>query len=425
MKYDLTDLSPVRKRLSFEIAADEVERETEAVLQGYRRKAKIKGFRPGKAPAAMVRSHFGKEVKEEVRDRLLSSSFAEAAREKGLRPLGEPALEELVFEEGRPMSFNTVFEVLPELELKDYREVDVTRPSPKVTDDEVQAALEEIRRSRVQLVGEEGRKAIKGDVVYVDVEGTPVDGETITRERMPIEVGAEANLDAFNEHLLGVGAGTELEFPVDYPEDYGAKEMAGKRVDYKMTVHEVKQPILPDLDDEFAKDVGEFEDLAALELKIKTDLEARKKHESEMAARQAVMAKVLLANPVVLPEVLVEQEIRRRLEDFVRKLMMQGIDPEKQEINWEELRKQQEEPARKSVHARLVLDAVAEAEKIEVDAEAIEARLRQDAERIGESFEKLSARLKKHEGEEALTTQLVREKALDYLTSVANIHYAG
>jgi trigger factor len=262
-------------------------------------------------------------------------------------------------------------------------------------------------------------------VVYVDVTGTPDEGETVHRERMPIEVGAEANLDAFNAQLTGVRAGDELEFPVDYPEDYGAKEMAGKRVSYRMKVHEVKQPVLPNLDDEFAKDLGEFDDLAALRAKVRADLEVQKKQKAEAAARQAVMDKVLLANPVVLPEVLVEHEIRRRLEDFVRSLMMQGIDPEKQEINWEELRKQQEEPARKAVHARLVLDEVARVEKIEVDAEAIETRIREDAKRLGEPVEKLRARLRKHDGEEALVTQMVREKTLDYLTSVANIQYAG
>jgi trigger factor len=424
MKVELNDISPVRKSLSVEVDADEVARQTEKVLKDYRRKAKIPGFRPGKAPLSVVRSHFGKEAQEDVRDRIISASFVEAAKEKGLEPLGEPALEDVSFEEGRPLTFKTVFEVLPSIDLKNYREVEVTQPTASVADDEVRAALEEIRRSRTQLVAEEGREAVEGDVVYVDVEGTVAEGESIHRERMPIEIGAEANLEEFNKHLAGARAGAEIEFTVDYPDGYGAKDLAGKRVDYRLSVQEVKRPVLPDLDDELAKDLGDFENLAALEAKVRTDLEERKKHEAEMAARQAVLDKVLIENPVVLPEVLVAHEIRHRLEDFVRNLIMQGIDPEKTEIDWEELKKKQEEPARKSVHARLILDAVAQAQKIEVESKEVEDRIVQDAARIGETPEKLRAQLQKHSGKEALMTQLVREKSLDYLTSVANIHYA-
>jgi trigger factor len=424
MKIDLTDISPVRKRMSVEVAVEEVRRETESILKGYRRKARIPGFRQGKAPLSVVRAHFAEELKEDLRDRIVSASFHEAAREKGLEPLGNPALEDISYEDGKPLVFKTVFEVLPDIRLKDYKEVVVTRPVAKVTDDEVGAAMEEIRRSRVQLVTKEDREAVAGDVVYVDVEGASAEREPIRRERMPIEVGAEQNIDEFNKKLLGAHAGAVLEFPVSYPDSYGAKDLAGKRVDYRLTVREVKQPILPDLDDEFAKDLGDFDDLASLEAKVRTDLDERKRHEAERATREAVLNRVLADNPVVLPDVLVEQEIRRRLEDFVRNLIMQGVEPDKAKIDWEQLRKQQDEPARKSVHARLILDEVAKAENIDVDENEIEARIREDAERLGESPEKLRVQMQKHEGKEALRTQLVREKSLDYLTSVANIQYA-
>jgi trigger factor len=327
-------------------------------------------------------------------------------------------------EEGQPLTFETVFEVLPEIEPKAYRDVEVRRPAVKVTDDEVNEALEEIRRSRVQLVAHEGRAAAEGDVVYADVEGLPAGGEPFRREHLPIEIGSEGNLEAFNEQLTGARAGAELEFPVDYPEDYGAKHLAGKHVVYRLKVREVKQPVLPDLDDEFAKDLGEFDDLAGLRDKVRGDLEQRKTREADLAARQAVLDKVLIENPVVLPEILVEQEIRRRLEDLIRNLMVQGVDPDKAKIDWEDLRKRQEEPARKSVHARLILDAVARVEAIRVDKQEVDERIQQDAKRLGEPPDKLRASLKKHSGEQALIAQLVREKSLDYLNSVANIQYA-
>jgi len=424
MKVEITDISPTRKRLSVEVATDEVDRETENVLRDYRKKAKIPGFRKGKVPKSVIRSHFTEELEQDVRERVVSSSFHKAAEEKGLEPLGHPAVEKVSHEAGQPLTFETVFEVLPAIEPKGYREIEVTQPAAKVTDEEVAGALEEIRRSRTQLVVEEGRKAAKGDVVFADVEGRPAEGETFRRERLPIEIGADNNLKMFNEKLLGAEVGAELEFPVDYAEDYGAKELAGKRVEYRLTVLEVKMPIVPDLDDELAKDLGEFDSLDALRSKVRADLEQRKKQETEGAARQSVLDKVLIENPVVLPDILVEQELRGRLEEFVRNLIMQGVDPKEAKIDWEDLRKRQEEPARKSVHARLILDAVAKTEKIEVDEKEIDDRIELDAKRMGESPAKLRAQLAERSGKEALTVQLVREKSLDYLTSVANIQYA-
>jgi trigger factor len=410
--------------MSVEVAAEEIERETRTVLEDYRKKARIPGFRPGKAPLSVIRSHFTKELEEDVRERIVSASFFKATKEKGLEPLGRPAVEDVSHEEGQPLTFNTVFEVLPEIEPKGYRDVEVTRSVAKVADDEVDRALEEIRQARVQLVMEDGRKAAMGDVVYADVEGSPPEGEPFRRERLPIEIGSENNIKEFNEKLLGTLPGAELEFPVEYAEDYGAKHLAGKRVEYRLKVLEVKRPVLPDLDDELAKDLGDFDDLDALRTKVRADLETRKKREAELAAREAVLDKVLIENPVVLPDVLVEQEMRNRLEEFVRNLIMQGVDPEKAKIDWEDLRKRQEEPARKSVHARLILDAVARLEKIAVDDTEFDERIREDAKRIGESPASLRARLEKHSSKEALMGQLVREKSLDYLTSVANIQYA-
>jgi len=424
MKIDLTDLSPVRKRMSVEVDAEDVERETRVVLQSYRKKARIPGFRPGKAPMSVVRSHFTKELEEDVRERVLSSSFLKATREKGLEPIGDPSLEDVSHEEGQPLTFNTVFEVLPEIEPKGCNDVSVTQAAVKIEDEDVEKALEELRQARVQLVAEEDREAVQGDVVYVDVEGTPDTGEAFQRERMPIEIGAENNLAQFNEKLTGARAGATVEFPVDYPEDYGSENLAGKRVEYRLQVREVKRPVLPDLDDEFAKDLGEFEDLVALRSKVREDLEHRKKHEVEAATRQAVLDKVLIENPVVLPEVLVQDEVRRRLESFVRNMAMQGVNPEKAEIDWESLRKEQDGPARKAVHARLLLDAVAKVQEIHVEPKEIEERIREDAKRIGQSVEKLRESLEKHSAREALTAQLLREKSLDYLATVANIQYA-
>jgi trigger factor len=240
---------------------------------------------------------------------------------------------------------------------------------------------------------------------------------------MPIEVGAANNLPAFNEHLKGVRPGVSVEFRVEYPPKYGARSLAGKAVAYTIRVHEVKRRDVPDLDDELARGLGEA-DLGSLRERVRAKLLAHREQEGERETRQALLDKVLIENPVALPDVLVEREIRRRLEQIVQSVILQGVDPGKAELDWKELRKRQEEPARKAVHARLILDAVGQAQKLQVAPDEVDARIREEAHRVGEAPEKLRARLREHGGMEGLTGQLVREKSLDYLTSVANIQYS-
>ncbi len=421
MKIELTDHSPVKKSLAVEIDADVVAKETAAVLKVYAAKAQIPGFRRGKAPVSVIRGRFAKEVREEVRERLVSRHFREAVKEKGLSPIGNPILEDISDAEGGPMKFKAGFEILPEIEIKGHKGIEVRRPSAKVGKADIDRTMEELRESQAKLVTEEGREARTGDVLIADIEGTPEGGESFRRERMMIEVGSTENMPGFNENLLEAKAGSELEFSVDFPEEHPVPSQAGKAVAYRIKVHEVKRRELPELDDEFAKDLGDFENLEALRSRIEEDLAARKEREADMAVRQRLLDKLLLENPMVLPESLVEDEIRQRLEEMIRRMMMQGMDPEQMKLDWMELRREQEEPARKSVHARLVLDALAVEERIEVGDEEIERRLRRDAEAIGEKYEKFRAQLEKRAGLEVLKNQMIREKSLDLLTSVANI----
>jgi trigger factor len=422
MKIELTDLSPVKKSLTIEADPEDVRRETEAVLRRYASQVRIPGFRPGKAPLDLVRSRFAHQIDEDVRERLVGRLYTEATREKGLHPLGDPALEEISKEDEAPLRFKTTFEVLPELAPKGYRGVEVREAAVAVADEEVEKAIESLRQSQARFLTEDGRAAATGDVVVADVEGTPEGGETFRRERMLIALGEPDNLPEFNEKLVGVAAGSNLEFDVAYPEGYSAKELAGKPVSYKLHVHEVKRREIPALDDELAKDLGDFADLAALRERVRSDLLGEKRAVAFRGTRQSILDKVLIENPVLLPDVLVDEEIQHRLEDMVRMMAMQGVDPRTLDVDWKQLRDRQEEPARKMVHAKLVLDAIARAERVEAQDDEIDGFVRQEAQRTGEKYEKLHARIEKSGGREALRAQLVREKTLDFLSSVANIH---
>jgi trigger factor len=347
--------------------------------------------------------------------------YAEAIKERGLQPLGDPVLGEVVFKSGEPFRFETSFEVAPEFTPRDYRGIEVRRPPTQVDDGDVERTLQELREAHTRFVTEDGRKAATGDVIVADVEGTPEGGESFRRERAVIEVGGPGNPPAFNAGLEGAASGSELQFSVSYPQGHETEELAARTVAYRLQVHEVKRRVLPELDDEFAKDLGEFADLEALKQRIRGDLTERKRAEGQRALRQSVLDKVLLGNPIPLPDGLVEQETLHRLEDIARAMVHQGVEPRTAEIDWSALRQKQEASARKAVHARLVLDAVARAESLDVEPGEVDARLASEARRMGETNTKLRARLEKQGGLEALKTQLVREKSLDFLVSVANI----
>jgi len=424
MKIELTDVSPVKKTMEVEVGAEDVSKETEAVLRRYAGQVRLPGFRQGKAPIALVRKRFAKEIEDDVRERMISRLWQEATREKGLLPLGDPVLEELKHEEGAPFRFKTTFEVLPKFEVKDYKGVEAREPAATVEEREVDEALESIRQSAARYVADEARLAEPGDVVVADLTETPEGGEPRTRERMVLEVGAKENPEAFNEKLAGTRAGAVLEFGVTYPAEHRAPGLAGKTVAYRIVVHEVKRKEIPPLDDDLAKDLGDFADLAALRERVRNDLGVKKAAAARSTVRQAVLDKVLLANPVPLPDVLVEEEIQHRLEDMVREMMFHGVDPRTMNLDWKQLRDRNEEPARKIVHARLILDAIGTAEGVHVERGELEGRIRHEAERIGETAEKVRERLAKGGGLQALEIQMVREKSLDLITSIANIQKA-
>lgn len=421
MKIELTDISPVKKSLSIEVGSDVMADETQAVLRNYARKAKIPGFRPGKAPLTVVQKRFAKEVQEDVQERMMARYHHQATEEKGLSPIGDPVIDEVDWQEGKPLIFKTTFEILPTVELKDYKNIEATQPSDELEADEVDQELEKLREMRASLVTEDGRKASTGDVIVADMEQTPEGGETTTQERVMIEVGSQQNMPEFNEKLIGAEAGGNLEFSIEFPKEFQVPEMAGKLVQYKVTVHEIKRREIPALDDEFAKDLGDFDDLAALRARIEEDLGTRKKAAAVATLRQSVLDKVLLDHPIVLPDVLVNQEVRQRMEEVIRRMMMQGVDPEKAEIDWTEMRKHQEEPARKAVHARIILSEIAKAESISLTPRELEERIAQDAQSLGEDPGALKQKLAKHDHLEVLKNQIVREKSLDLLVSVANI----
>jgi trigger factor len=423
MKADFVDVSETRKNLVVEIPSATVDAEIDKVSKDYSKAARIPGFRPGKVPAKVVRQRFRDQILHDVAHGLIPRAVEEALRERGVEPVDTPDIRDVVVEEGQPLKFTATFETVPPIDPGDYAAI-VLRTKPTAVDDgAVEQALSQLRERSARYEPVEGRGIEVGDSVTLDLERTAVgeSGETQTdkHENVTVDIGAPANPPGFDEALTGLVAGDEKAFDVRYPDEYTIKELAGTTVKYAATLKAVRKRVVPELDDEFAKDVGEFENLDALRARVRGDLEHEARHEAERDMRADLLKQLAGRVSFDVPSSLLDREIDRRVEEFVRRLIEQQIDPMRTNINWEEFREKQRDAAAEAVKGALVLDEVARREQIAVGDADINAELERYAERSGRSAAAVRARLEKEGGLGRLYAGLRRERALDFLLSRA------
>ncbi len=442
MKTEYIDVSDTQKNLVVEIPSKVVDAEIDKVAKDYSKAARVPGFRPGKVPAKVVRQRFRDQILHDVAHGLIPRAVDEALRERGVEPVDTPDIRDVVVEEGQPLKFTATFETVPPIEPGDYASITLHQKGAQVNDAAVDEALAGLRERAARYEPVEGRGLRMGDSVVLDLERTatpkpepdeplvviagepappraPMQPQTDKHEAVTVEIGAAANPPGFDDHLLGLNAGDEKAFEVDYPEDYAIPELAGTTVDYKVTVKAIRKRIVPVLDDEFAKDLGDFENLEALRTRVRGDLEHEAMHEGERAVRGELLTQLASRVTFDVPASLLDREIDRRVEDFVRRLMDQQIDPMKVNINWEEFREKQREAASEAVRGALALDEVARREQIAATDEEIDAEVERYAERSGRTPAAVRARLEKEGGIARLYSGVKREKALDFLLSRA------
>jgi trigger factor len=426
MKTEFIDVSDTRKSLVVEIPSTVVDEEIDKVARDYSKAARIPGFRPGKVPPKVVRQRFRDQILHDVAHGLIPRAVDEALRARGVEPVNTPDIRDVVVEEGQPLKFTASFETVPPIDPGDYASLTLRQKDVVVSEADVDQALERLQQRSARYEPVEGRGIQNGDSVVLDHKRTAAGGgaedtHTDRHENVTVDIGAPANPPGFDEELTGLRTDDRKTFDVRYPADYAIGELAGSTVSYDVHVKAIRTRVLPALDDEFAKDLGAFESLDALRAHVRGDLEHEARHEADRELRGDLLRQLAGRVTFDVPASLVDREIDRRVEEFVRRLVEQQIDPTRTNVNWEEFREQQRDAAIESVRSALVLDEIARRDQVTATEDEMQTEIDRYAERSGRTAAAVRGRLEKEGGLSRLYTGLRREKTMELLLSKATV----
>jgi trigger factor len=402
--------------LEITVPLDEVEAETERVVERIRQKAKLPGFRPGKVPGNLIRTRFASDIRQEVLEALVPKGLQKQIEAENLKVVGRPDVSAVHFHAGEPLRFKADFEVAPTIELKDYRDLKVVYVQPEVNDADVDKRLEDLRDSKADYVNIDPRPVVDGDHAVVHlrsiagVEGAPVDQDDLV-----MKVGDPDSLSAFTENLLGMTPGDEKEFEVTYPEDYGSDRLRGKTIKFRLTLKMIRKKELPELNDEFAKDLGDFKNLDELRIELRKRILSEREFSAQAAAKNKLVEKIVEMHDFPVPETYIERQIELSVEQQVRQLAASGVDPRSLKIDWEKARQNQREKAVGDVKASLLLDRIAEREAIVPTNEEVDREVQRIARQDREMVAAVRRRLEKEGTLGRIASHIRTEKTLDFL----------
>jgi len=433
--------SSTKREIQVEIPAAEVARETETLIQKYQKLARIPGLRTGHAPASIIKQRFAEGIKSDVVEALVPRYFRKEADKLGLLPVSQPRVTDLHLHDGEPLRFKASFEVMPTIRVEDYKELRADKPDISVTDEEVEQSLKSLQEQRATFTAIEGSPLGDGDFAQVSLDGKPKNVEggaessaapdstkpdstkpgptgsnPVHMDDILVEIGGPGTMPEFTENLRGASAGDERTFDVHYPQDFSDQRLAGKTFTYTVKVKAIKQKSLPEVNDQFAKELGEFADLGALRKRIREDMEAEKKHTAEREAKDKLVAELVKRNDFEVPEALVENQIDLRLERGLRALASRGMKSEDmKKMDLHRLRGGQRDQAVQEVKAALLLEKIAEEEKIEVSDAEIDREVEALAEQSKQSLEIIRSRLTREGALDRIRNRIRNEKTLDFL----------
>jgi len=414
--------NPCQRELTVEIPADVVKGETENVVGRYQKLARVPGFRKGKVPATIVRQRFAGDIRSEIVEALVPRYFREEAKKQNLTPVSQPRVTDLHLQDNEPLTFRASFEILPEFEVAPYDDLHVETLDTNVTDEDVERALENLRQQQATYSAvEEERPLADGDFAVVSFKGTPAEGEAdakpVAVDEIMVEIGGENTIPEFTEHLRGARAGEQRTFDVKYADDFADKRLAGRTLAYEVSVKGIRTRSVPELNDGFAKELSsDFNTLDDLRNRLRDNMKAEKEHEAEHQGKDRLVEELVKRNDFPVPEAMVNEQIDTRLERGLRALAAQGMRAEDMKrMDFQRLRAGQREAALREVKASLILEQIADREKIEVPDEEFNRELQALANQSKQTLEQVRSRLTENGGLERIRNRLRNEKTLDTL----------
>ncbi|HTY62408.1 MAG TPA: trigger factor [Acidobacteriota bacterium] len=420
MTVEIVEVSSCKKSLSVEIPAQEVDEEVSKIAREYSRNIKVAGFRPGKVPMSIIRQRFGNDLMKDATQNLIERCWKDALEEHKIKPLSPPQVKDVTNTPGAPLKFTVSFEVLPPLEVKDYKGVPVTLPPATVSDDDVSKTLDTLRENNAQFVPVEG-EARDGLYLTITVDGQfEGSAKPMHEEDVTLIVGHAQTNAEFSENLRGAKTGETRTFEVNYPADYHRKGFAGKKVSYTVLVKDIKEKQLAELNDDFAKDMG-ADSLDALKSRVYDDLVTQAKQVAEKKARETLLDSLVQRQTVEIPECLVNEELESQANRIASNLAYQGVDINQASIDWKKIFEEERPRAEQAVRRSLFLGAIARQEGIEVAEDEVNSELQKYAEGTGKSAAALRAQLEKEERIQSFEDHLRQNKALDFIYRNANI----
>ncbi len=403
-----------KRSLEIEIPLEEVERARERVTNSIKQRVRLPGFRPGKAPLSMIQSRFESEIRNDVLELLLPEAFRNRIQKEEIKVVGQPNISDLTFEAGQPIRFKAEFEVAPEFELGEYHGLPVKYEEPTVSDEEIGKRLESMLESKAEYPNLDPRPIESGDYVLVRLKTLSGVAEPIDQD-VQIQVGGEDTMAGFNEALIGASPDDVKEVEIAYPEEFGQANLAGKTVRFEITPRFVRKKELPALDDEFARDLGDYQALDELKDAVRKSLYHEKQHLAQQEAKEALIDRLVESSEFPIPEAYVDRQIENQVRMQLRGLTGQGVDPNDLKLDWQKIKETQRDKAVRSVRASLLLEKIAAKEGIVATKDEVDREVQRISRQEREAIPVTRARLEKDGALSRIASHIQTEKTLHFL----------
>ena len=404
-----------KHELEIVVPVEEVESETDRVVANIQKKVRLPGFRPGKAPASLVRTKFESEIRQDVLDNLMPKHFRKRSEAENLIPVGQPAATEVHYHKGEPLRFKVAFEVAPAIELGEYRGVTVQYGEPIVTEEDVDKRLNEIRDQKAEYINLDPKPIEDGEFAVISLKSVSGVDQPVEQDELMLHVGDPDTLPVFTETLRGASPGDEKDFSVTYPEDYGQEKLAGKTIGFHAVVKAVRRKELPEANDEFARDVGDYQSLEELKETIRKGIFREREGQAQQQAKEMIVDHLVASHDFPVPEAFIDRQIEMNLEQQFRGLAAQGIDPRQLKLDWEKIKEAQRERATKDVKASLLLGKIADREAIQVGNDEVDREVSRIAKQQREAVAVVRPKLEKDGTLNRIAAQIRTEKTLSLL----------